>query len=169
MEILEKKCLRPGCGKKYTDETNTDTSCNFHDGKPIFHDIKKGWTCCNKLVYDWDEFQKLVGCQSGKHSDVKQEAQFFKSNTVSNAQAGLDKQNNPQQISMPTKVATKSIEDHEKEQKIKDEEKKKAEMEKPKVLVVIYYFYLIYLNFIRKIKMGKYFVPIQVAPKEYLI
>ena len=49
----EKKCFRPGCGKKYTDENNTETSCNFHDGKPIFHDIKKGWTCCNKLVYDW--------------------------------------------------------------------------------------------------------------------
>jgi disease resistance protein len=133
---MEKKCLRPGCGKKYTEENNTEISCNYHDGNPIFHDIKKGWTCCNKLVYDWDEFQKLVGCKSGMHSDIKQESQFFKSNTVANAQAGLDRQNNTQQMSMPTKVVPKTIEEHEKEQKLKDEEKKKAEMDKPKVLIV---------------------------------
>jgi hypothetical protein len=70
------------------------------------------------------------------HSDIKQESQFFKSNTVANAQAGLDRQNNTQQMSMPTKVVPKTIEEHEKEQKLKDEEKKKAEMDKPKVLIV---------------------------------
>ena len=79
----------------------------------------------------------MVGCKSGKHSDIKQEANFFKSSTVSNAQAGIDKQAiNNEVRSMPTPVATKSIEDHEKEQKIKEEEKRKAEVEKPKVLVV---------------------------------
>lgn len=131
---LEKKCLRPGCGKKYLEESNTDSSCNFHDGKPIFHDIKKGWTCCNKIVYDWDEFTKLVGCKTGKHSDIKQEAQFFKSSTVSNAQAGIDRTglNN----NAPIQAPTKSIEEHEKEQRAKEEAKKKIEEEKPKTLVV---------------------------------
>ena len=139
--------MKPGCGKKYTEEANTDTSCNFHDGKPIFHDVKKGWTCCNKLVYDWDEFTALVGCKSGAHSNVKsQEAQqFFKSSTVENAQKGIDNNpNKPIVQSMPTPVATKSIDEYEKEQKIKEDEKKKAEAEKPKVLIVnklIFYFY----------------------------
>ena len=134
----ELKCMKPGCGKKYTEESNSDTACNFHEGKPIFHDVKKGWTCCNKLVYDWDEFTKLVGCSSGRHSNVKQQEaqQFFKSNTVLNAQKGIDNQPNTPVQTMPTKVATKSIEDHEKEQKIKEEEKRKAEAEKPKVLIV---------------------------------
>jgi disease resistance protein len=127
MENFEKKCLRPGCGKKYFEESNTETSCNYHDGKPIFHDIKKGWTCCNKIVYDWDEFTKLVGCKNGKHSDVKQEAQFFKSNTVSNAQAGIDRQNFQMNANEPIQNVTKSIEEHEREQKLKEEQKKKAE------------------------------------------
>ena len=67
----ELKCLRPGCLKKYKESENTETSCNYHSGKPIFHDLKKGWTCCNKIVYDWDEFQKIVGCVQGSHSNVK--------------------------------------------------------------------------------------------------
>merc|ERR1712032_1686128 len=130
----ELKCLNPGCGKKYKESENTDTSCHFHDGKPIFHDVKKGWTCCNKLVYDWDEFQKLIGCKDGRHSNVKKDTQFFKSSTVANAQKGIDNQPQPVQT-MPQPVANKSIEDYQKEQKIKEEEKKKAEMAKPKVLV----------------------------------
>ena len=133
---IEKKCLRPGCGKKYLEESNTDNSCNFHDGKPIFHDVKKGWTCCNKIVYDWDEFTKLVGCKRGKHSDVKHEAQFFKSNSVSNAQAGVERANLTGNSIIIAPAATKSIEEYEKEQKIKEEEKKKADEEKPKYLVV---------------------------------
>ena len=67
----ELKCLRPGCLKKYHENENTATSCKYHSGKPIFHDLKKGWTCCNKIVYDWDEFQKIVGCMEGNHSNVR--------------------------------------------------------------------------------------------------
>lgn len=139
MENPEKKCLRPGCGKKYLDSTNTEESCAFHDGKPVFHDVKKGWTCCNKIVYDWDEFTKILGCQKGKHSDIKQEAQFFKSNTISNAQAGIDNIKQGNNINNIPVKATKSIEEHEKEQKLKDEQKKKEEAEKPKVLIVNFF------------------------------
>lgn len=54
-----KKCRRGGCNKKFLESENTATSCNFHPGKPLFHDTKKGWTCCNKVAYDWDEFAKI--------------------------------------------------------------------------------------------------------------
>lgn len=39
------KCKRNGCKKAY--EENNPTACHYHPGKPIFHDLKKGWTCCN--------------------------------------------------------------------------------------------------------------------------
>ena len=65
-------CKRPGCGKYYNPDDNTDgTACRFHPGKPIFHDIKKGWDCCGVVVYDWDEFQKIPGCAMGVHSNEK--------------------------------------------------------------------------------------------------
>ena len=84
-----KRCTRPGCGKKYKDPENTPTSCKYHNGKVIFHDTKKGWTCCNIVVYDFDEFQKIEGCCVAAHTNVKnEEADFFKSSTVSNAARG---------------------------------------------------------------------------------
>jgi hypothetical protein len=46
MEAL-KKCKRPGCLKKYKESENKENSCHHHPGKPIFHDLKKGWDCCN--------------------------------------------------------------------------------------------------------------------------
>jgi disease resistance protein len=68
---VRKKCKRAGCKKYYYDSTNTQTSCKFHPGKPIFHDIKKGWDCCGKIAYDWEEFEKIEGCCVGMCSDVK--------------------------------------------------------------------------------------------------
>lgn len=38
------------------ESENGPEACNYHSGKPLFHDLKKGWTCCNMIVYDWDEF-----------------------------------------------------------------------------------------------------------------
>jgi hypothetical protein len=131
------KCMKPGCGKQYTEAENNETACRYHSGKPIFHDIKKGWTCCNKLVYDWDEFTKLEGCEVSSHSNIKQDAEFFKSQTVNNAQKGIDKSE---------QVKIKSINDHEKEQKAKEEEKKKLEQDKPKEIIVN-------IHKFRKIKM----------------
>ena len=88
----EKKWRRPGWGQKYKDSENTASSCKFHNGKPIFHDVKKGWECCNKIVYDWEEFQKIEGCWIGKHSDEKVTSDFWKSSTVSNAKTAIDKE-----------------------------------------------------------------------------
>lgn len=72
-----KKCKRPGCNKKYTDAENNGTACKFHSGKPIFHDLKKGWACCNQVVYDWDEFHAIKGCCMGEHTDVAEEGRGF--------------------------------------------------------------------------------------------
>ena len=66
-----KKCLRGGCLKKYTESQNTSSSCKYHPGKPLFHDLKKGWTCCNVIVYDWEEFEKIVPCSVGFYKFLK--------------------------------------------------------------------------------------------------
>ena len=73
----------------YEDKENDGTACKFHPGKPIFHDIKKGWDCCSKVAYDWDGFQKIEGCTIGPHSDQKEETGFWKSSTVQNAATGI--------------------------------------------------------------------------------
>ena len=95
---MKKKCTRLGCLKEYDESENIEGSCQFHDGKPLFHDIKKGWTCCKQIVYDWDEFQKLKPCQVGKHTDEKKDVTFFKSQDLLNND----------QSSMPQKVVVSS-------------------------------------------------------------
>ena len=64
-------------------------SCRFHSGKPIFHDLKKGWSCCNAAAYEWSEFEKLEGCCIGPHSDEKTETEFWQSSTVAHATNGI--------------------------------------------------------------------------------
>ncbi len=125
MADVLKNCRNPGCKKKYNEAENNDQACNYHSGKPIFHDLKKGWTCCNQIAYDWDEFEKLKTCAVGRHTDVDPFAsktgqdQFYKSNTVSNAQQAIDKE--------AQKV--KTIDEYNKEQ---EELKKKKEEEAAK-------------------------------------
>ena len=125
------KCTRPGCQKEYKEDENSDTACYYHDGKPIFHDIKKGWTCCEVIVYDWDEFMKISGCKIGRHlsSQVADKTEFFKSQTVSNAQKGIDSAEN--------NIVIKDVKEFEKEQQKIDDEKKIKESQKPKEILVI--------------------------------
>lgn len=60
------KCANKGCLKAYTDEENkVENCCDFHPGLPIFHDLKKYWSCCKKETWDWDSFMKLPTCQKG--------------------------------------------------------------------------------------------------------
>lgn len=88
--IVKKRCTRPGCNKEYTDAENNPTACKYHNGKVIFHDTKKGWTCCNQVVYDFDDFQKIAGCCTAAHTDIREnDPTFFKSNTVANAAKGI--------------------------------------------------------------------------------
>ena len=116
------KCTNLGCLKDFKEEENNDTACTYHDGKPMFHDIKKGWTCCNQVVYDWDEFQKLKGCKVGRHTDVKKDVEFFKSQ---NAQGGVQK---PEETTTQSTVVVKDINEYEKEQQRIKEEKEKNQI-----------------------------------------
>ncbi|KAM3145842.1 hypothetical protein pb186bvf_002137 [Paramecium bursaria] len=119
---MQVKCVRNGCKKPYAQEENNDQACKYHPGKPIFHDLKKGWTCCNVIVYDWDEFQKLPTCAVGQHTSQAEEQQqgFFQSSTVQNAQNGLQKfAEQPQQV--------KNINDYNKEQEAKQKEQQPTE------------------------------------------
>lgn len=143
MEI-QKTCLRQGCRQKYTDESNTENSCKYHDGKPIFHDVKKGWTCCNIVVYDWEEFMIIPGCKISNHTNSKEEADiktdFFKSQTVLTAEKGIDNytnntNNNSTEENNSKKEVIKDIKSYEEEQKRLDDEKKKLESEKPKIII----------------------------------
>lgn len=46
----ELKCMRGGCHQKFLESDNGPEACSYHPGKPIFHDCKKGWACCNVIV-----------------------------------------------------------------------------------------------------------------------
>lgn len=123
MVEAEKKCKRPGCNKMFSESNNDGTSCNFHSGQPIFHDLKKGWSCCNQVAYEWPEFEKLKGCCMGKHTDdaalAKQGAGegFWSSSTVASATNACKK----------AEIATmKTAEDFNREQAEKEAAKKAA-------------------------------------------
>jgi len=60
-------CKRPGCGERYRERDNAEDACVHHSGAPIFHEGKKGWSCCGKLVYDFDDFLKIPPCARGRH------------------------------------------------------------------------------------------------------
>lgn len=53
------RCKNYGCNQFFSAESNTDKACKFHTAPPVFHDTKKGWSCCTKRVYDWDEFHTV--------------------------------------------------------------------------------------------------------------
>ena len=65
------KCCNNGCtNRDYIEEENTETSCIFHPGGPIFHEGLKGWSCCKKRVIDFNEFLSIKGCTTGKHNPI---------------------------------------------------------------------------------------------------
>ncbi|OZJ03778.1 hypothetical protein BZG36_03466 [Bifiguratus adelaidae] len=65
------KCTHKGCGKDFDPENNKEGDCQYHPGGPIFHEGLKGWQCCSKRVVEFDEFLKIPGCTTGKHTDEK--------------------------------------------------------------------------------------------------
>ena len=62
------KCVNQGCRKDFVEEENNEEACGYHKGEPVFHDLKKYWTCCGKETHDWDDFMKLPTCCIGFHS-----------------------------------------------------------------------------------------------------
>lgn len=64
-------CYNKGCGQKFKQSENTETSCRFHPGDHYFHDAYKGWTCCNRKTVDFTEFLNMQGCAYSFHSNDK--------------------------------------------------------------------------------------------------
>ncbi|OCH86557.1 chord-domain-containing protein [Obba rivulosa] len=66
------RCTNRGCGQEFDAASNSEDSCAYHPGAPVFHEGLKSWSCCsgvNKPVLDFDEFMKIPGCTSGLHSE----------------------------------------------------------------------------------------------------
>lgn len=76
-------CQRNGCTKTFDDADNHDAACQFHPGAPVFHEGKKGWSCCKKRVVDFSEFLALPGCTWSKHTTEKPIAAPVESNKMS--------------------------------------------------------------------------------------
>ena len=73
-------CRNYGCGKYFIDSDNGPEACRHHKLPPLFHDCVKGWTCCKeKKAYDWEEFQKIEGCEVGPHCTIDPKDLFAKS------------------------------------------------------------------------------------------
>ena len=67
------KCVHFGCNNRFP-KGGPYPDCKYHSGPPVFHETAKFWSCCpNKKAYDWDSFQCLPTCQTGKCTDVKDE------------------------------------------------------------------------------------------------
>ncbi|OXB79670.1 UNVERIFIED_CONTAM: hypothetical protein H355_011056 [Colinus virginianus] len=64
-------CYNKGCGQRFDPERNSEDSCLYHPGVPIFHDALKGWSCCKKRTTDFSEFLSIKGCTKGFHSKEK--------------------------------------------------------------------------------------------------
>lgn len=125
MAEAPKRCQNPGCQRDYLEAENSDTACRYHSGKPIFHDVKKGWACCNQIVYDWDEFARIPGCQQGRHSDEKRSTEFQPSQIVENAQRALDRDSRNRPI--------RNIEDYEREEEEKQKKLQAAAESQPQI------------------------------------
>ena len=61
------RCKNKGCQKEFEEKDNTPDCCKFHPGEAVFHDLKKFYSCCKVVTWDWDEFMKTPGCATGKH------------------------------------------------------------------------------------------------------
>ncbi|RLN58114.1 hypothetical protein BBJ28_00001352 [Nothophytophthora sp. Chile5] len=82
------QCKNHGCQQKFLETENHDQACRHHSQPPMFHDMKKGWQCCStKMVYDWDDFEKIEPCVVGRHSAVGPNEQFAASPTVAAAES----------------------------------------------------------------------------------
>ncbi|RZF35035.1 hypothetical protein LSTR_LSTR009627 [Laodelphax striatellus] len=64
-------CYNKGCGKHFDPDANTEDSCTYHSGVPVFHDAYKGWSCCKKKCTDFTEFLNIKGCSKSYHSNIK--------------------------------------------------------------------------------------------------
>merc|ERR1712168_494762 len=89
------RCYNNACSspdKSFNPDTNTNTSCQYHPGKPTFHDALQGWSCCKKRVTSFQDFLELQGCTLGFHSNVKPEKIEFQKSAREQAASELAKE-----------------------------------------------------------------------------
>lgn len=67
----QQRCQRIGCGALFSLHTNSDDSCCYHPGPPVFHDGGKEWSCCKQRSHDFSLFLDIPGCTTGKHTSEK--------------------------------------------------------------------------------------------------
>ncbi|KDQ60662.1 hypothetical protein JAAARDRAFT_31637 [Jaapia argillacea MUCL 33604] len=99
------RCTRKGCGQDYDPAMNSDTSCSFHSGGPVFHEGLKSWSCCedvNRPVLDFDDFMKIPGCSQGPHTDS---APVIEAPRPSQAQTSKNLQRVEENVTSPTSSA----------------------------------------------------------------
>ena len=97
----------------------------------MFHDIKKGWVCCGKIVYDWADFEKIEGCCVGMHSDDVEVAGFWQSKTVQHAETGIVKEQARLKTAADFNLEEEARLAKLKEKKAAEEGPAKAEEKKP--------------------------------------
>ncbi|RYY83526.1 hypothetical protein EON63_11035 [archaeon] len=77
VEVVDKdaiRCKNYGCNQYYKEVDNHDVACCHHTGPPVFHDTAKYWSCCaDRKAYDFETFQTLTGCATGRHSNTAQQ------------------------------------------------------------------------------------------------
>jgi hypothetical protein len=68
-------CTHFGCSKRFP-RGGPYPACCYHKLPPVFHETAKYWACCpNKKAYDWEDFQRLPGCETGICTEIKEEGQ----------------------------------------------------------------------------------------------
>jgi len=66
-------CVHFGCKNRWVKGT-PPPDCTHHAAPPVFHETAKFWSCCpQKKAYDWEDFQAIPGCLTGKCTNVKEE------------------------------------------------------------------------------------------------
>jgi hypothetical protein len=66
-------CTHFGCQNRFP-QGGPYPDCKYHKLPPVFHETAKYWACCpNKKAYDWDDFQNIPGCETGKCTEFQQE------------------------------------------------------------------------------------------------
>mmetsp|Transcript_11488 Transcript_11488/g.26978 ORF Transcript_11488/g.26978 Transcript_11488/m.26978 type:complete len:304 (+) Transcript_11488:135-1046(+) len=84
-------CTHFGCQNRFP-KGGPYPECRYHRLPPVFHETAKYWACCpNKKAYDWDDFQQIPGCLTGRCTDVKDEGKRFLGGTDLREQAEGEK------------------------------------------------------------------------------
>mmetsp|Transcript_21762 Transcript_21762/g.45928 ORF Transcript_21762/g.45928 Transcript_21762/m.45928 type:complete len:304 (+) Transcript_21762:60-971(+) len=84
-------CTHFGCQNRFP-KGGPYPICTYHKLPPVFHETAKYWACCpNKKAYDWDDFQKIPGCMTGRCSEVKDDGKLFLGGSDLREQAKVEK------------------------------------------------------------------------------